>query len=92
MSNDSGGLAAVLNDNKKIRLLTSIFYNFPQNIRSINEAKLSFLWLNLHSVSFKCKINFESVKPLNLEKRRLAKLQKHLMPLTCDFPHANSFS
>ena len=24
-------------------LLTSIFYNLPQNIRSINEAKLSFL-------------------------------------------------
>ena len=53
-------------------LLTSIFYNFPQNIRSINEAKLPFLWLNLHSVSFKCKINFVSVKPLNFAKRRLA--------------------
>ena len=53
-------------------LLTSIFYNFPQNIRSINEAKLSFLWLDLHSLSFKCKINFASVSPLNFERRRLA--------------------
>ena len=44
-------------------LLTSISYNFPQNIHSTNEAKLSFLWLNLHSVSFKCKIDTHGWNP-----------------------------
>ena len=44
------------------RLLTSIIYNFPPNIRSVN----------LHSLSFKSKINFASVSPLNFERRRLA--------------------
>ena len=56
---------------KRASLLISIFYNLPQNIRSTNEAKLSFLWLNLHSLSFKCKTNFESVKPLNFARRCL---------------------
>ena len=52
--------------------MTSLFYNFSLNIRSIKKAKLSFLWLNLHSLAFKCKINFifvESSIFKNLKKQ-----------------------
>ena len=42
---------------------TSIFYNFHKNIRSINEVKLSFLWLKLHTVSFKCKKDTHGLRP-----------------------------
>ena len=47
-------------------LLTCIYCKLKNKLETNSEKLLSFLWLNLHSHSFKCKMNLSSVKPLNL--------------------------